>query len=131
MLQNITQVDKKVRLYIGLKGGTQKVLRLTDSKQYAEANWFEPDQAIELLAYIKEITAKDSKVVIPWHGEKVKAAGLPFDSIYSDEFKQNKGEVYIGYFMKGTQKRGVQMRRASTGTAEEKQSKATPEVEII
>ena len=120
MLENITQVDKKVRLYVGLKGGTQKVLRLTDSKQYAEANWFEPDQGIELLAYIKEITGKGGN-----------HEGMPFDSIYSEEFTQNKGEVYIGYFMKGTQKRGIQMRRASTGTAEEKQSKATPEVEII
>ena len=107
---NIVLADNRVRLYVGKKGGTQNVLRITDSEQYEDRyNWFQPTEGEKLLAYVMKITGKGGS-----------HEGMVFDSIYTDEVEQNKGEVYIGYFMRGTQKRGLQIRRASNGTEGER-----------
>tara|TARA_R100001443_G_C3273321_1_gene158564 strand:+ start:238 stop:648 length:411 start_codon:yes stop_codon:yes gene_type:complete len=129
----IIQAEKRVRLYVGLKGGTQHVLRITDSEQYEDRyNWFQPTEADKLLEHVMKITAKGSKVMLRYKELKLKAEGMLFDSVYADELQNNKGAVYIGYFMKGTQKRGLQVRRASTGTEGERiPAGSTREIDII
>ena len=118
---SIVLAENRVRLYVGLKGGTQHVLRITDSEQYEDRyNWYLPTEAKKLLDHVMKITAKGSKVMVGYKGTPVSAEGMIFDSIYLDEVEQNKGELYIGYFMKGTQKRGLQVRRASNGTEGER-----------
>tara|TARA_X000001382_G_scaffold115480_3_gene94279 strand:- start:170 stop:526 length:357 start_codon:yes stop_codon:yes gene_type:complete len=116
----IVKAINKVRLYVGLQGGTEKVLRLTDSKQWAEANWFNPSDAKGILDHVMKITGKGGS-----------HEGMKFDSVYTEELEKNKGEVYVGYF-KGKIGRGIQIRRASTGTNEELGSAGKAgEVDII
>ena len=103
-MSEIVKAENRVRFYVGKKGGTQDVLRLTDSKQWAEANWFEPTDAKGILDHVAKITSKGGT-----------HEGMVFDSVYLEELERNKGEVYVGYF-KGKIGRGIQIRRASTGT---------------
>ena len=108
--QEIVRAINRVRLYVGLQGGTEKVLRLTDSKQWAQANWFDPSDAKGILNHVMEITGKGGS-----------HEGMRFDSVYVDELEKNKGEVYVGYFM-GKGGRSIQIRKASTGTQGELKS---------
>ncbi len=117
--QEIVRAINRVRLDIGLKG-QEKVLRLYDSKQYIEEyNWFQPDDAKGILAHVMKITGKGGS-----------HEGMKFDSVFTEELEQNKGEVYVGYFM-GKIGRGIQIRKASTGTAGERTSKAVGNINII
>ena len=119
-MSEIKKVDMPVRLATGDKKGV-KVLRLYNTKQWAKANWFKPNQAIEIMARVKEITADTA-------GDYF---GMEFDSIFAEEINLNKGELYIGYFQ-GKMGNSVQIRRASTNTYGEYQSKSkSGEVEII
>jgi hypothetical protein len=130
--KEIVLAEKRVRLYVGLKGGTQKVLRITDSEQYEDRyNWFEPTEAGKLTEYVAKITAKGSDVMVAYKGTPCKAEGMPFDSVYTEEIEHNKGEIYIGYF-KGKIGRGIQIRRASTGTDGERiPNGSTRDIDII
>ena len=118
-MTEIVKAENRVRFYVGKKGGTQDVLRLTDSKQWAEANWFQPDDAKGILDHVAKITSKGGT-----------HEGMVFDSVYLEELEQNKGEVYVGYF-KGQVGRGIQIRRASTGTTEELNTGKAGAVDII
>ena len=114
----IKRVPHRVRLDIGRKG-EDKVLRLYASKQYIEAyNWFQPNDAKGILAYVAKITGKGGKY-----------EGMKFDSIFTDEIEKHKGEVYVGYHQR--YKDTIQIRRASTGSAEERQATGAEEINII
>jgi|13_taG_2_1085334.scaffolds.fasta_scaffold41974_2 hypothetical protein len=130
---NIVLSENRVRLYVGLKGGAQHVLRVTDSEQYEDRyNWYLPTEAKKLLAHVMKITAKGSKVMVGYKGKPISAEGMVFDSIYTDEVEKNKGELYIGYFMIGTRKRGLQIRRASNGTEGEFNPRgSTRDIDIV
>ena len=113
--------ENRVRLYIGKKGGTEEVLRLTDSEQYEDRyNWFQPTDAKGILTLVAKVTGKGGQY-----------EGMKFDSVYTEELEKNKGEVYVGYF-KSKIGRGIQIRRASTGAQGEfKPRGSTRDIVII